>query len=1040
MKLKTKFMALMLLMAVVGQSAWANITFNYNSSTSTLTFDGDGDDVLNPDDVKKANGYLQAKHIKIGGGIKTIEYQAFASAYWSVEDIEFCWSNYGELETKFEAFISLDPNTFICNRDYNKWGEGESRRLFKNCPTTVKVGQYVRTISASSFIYGSVSSLDLSQANDLTIKENAFHGCKIQNLVISSGVKSIGNYAFKDAIKGALTIEESTTPIEIGIDAFKDLTTANVYRAYSGYIDCKAMILGANVTSVGRSYATDVRIMGNGLFNSSYTESSNLSKEFVNIKNLCLDPQVTKVSSKAFYGSKTLEKLIYNCPANTAIAADAFANCPKLLTVDGVTFPEAKWWNAYKAIGMNFTELTPTKEMAEYTEYDDDYASTRHNLHYVFPNITKLTFGSSVNSIGDYIYSAWTGSASKLTEIVFEGSAITVGLNAFAKNEVLTTVTTGKMSTIGASAFNSCLKLSEINLSGCRSIGNWAFDNCQSLRSIVIPYSVSSLGEKGCFNGCPLLKNVEINSSSLINADYTGAEKSLINRFGAFVENAVINNASIIGKAAFSNAPSLTSVTIGSKATTIYPSTFEGSTKLKNVTFAGKYVFELNGIKDWSETDNVGTCFPYVENLTLPDGTHLGKYAFFMHENLKTVNGDIVAFNNYCFAGCTNLESVSLVGGDNSTVGAYAFMGCSKLTNVTLNEGIWGIEKDAFMLTGLKEIALPASCELLENWPFAGCTLTKVIVRNPDFTDFLDEDGFDENAIKANKTALDVPMESLAAYKKHDIWGKFYDIFVIGGVKLVDGEPYTRTVSEVVPMVRYTRNFSTSSVNKWQALCIPFSIDMVSNDYEIGKILVFCPVKDTNGDGTIDGNDESFLIVSPCKSGKTEANVPYMIRPKKSGDIVFTEENCTLHAANAGELHFSTTENSYSVYGLLQNSVVATVENQYYYMSATGNLNHRTTGSTTVKPNRWYLTMSKKTYGSDEIDDMSSNAREIQIFTIGEDMDEATAIGIIEAGTGHKSEKVSDNSIYTLSGMKVDNVDNLPAGIYVKNGKKFVVK
>ena len=30
--------------------------------------------------------------------------------------------------------------------------------------------------------------------------------------------------------------------------------------------------------------------------------------------------------------------------------------------------------------------------------------------------------------------------------------------------------------------------------------------------------------------------------------------------------------------------------------------------------------------------------------------------------------------------------------------------------------------------------------------------------------------------------------------------------------------------------------------------------------------------------------------------------------------------------------------------------------------------------------------------------------------------------------------------VYSLQGMKMQNTDNLPKGIYVKNGKKFVVK
>jgi len=37
------------------------------------------------------------------------------------------------------------------------------------------------------------------------------------------------------------------------------------------------------------------------------------------------------------------------------------------------------------------------------------------------------------------------------------------------------------------------------------------------------------------------------------------------------------------------------------------------------------------------------------------------------------------------------------------------------------------------------------------------------------------------------------------------------------------------------------------------------------------------------------------------------------------------------------------------------------------------------------------------------------------------------------------AEETGDGSVYNLSGQKMD-ADNLPAGVYIKNGKKFVVK
>lgn len=81
--------------------------------------------------------------------------------------------------------------------------------------------------------------------------------------------------------------------------------------------------------------------------------------------------------------------------------------------------------------------------------------------------------------------------------------------------------------------------------------------------------------------------------------------------------------------------------------------------------------------------------------------------------------------------------------------------------------------------------------------------------------------------------------------------GDFKVEFTPSTVVLTDGQPYVNSKAFEAESVTYTRTFSESSVGKWQALCLPFSIDVVSDDYEIGKILTFCPMKDTNGDGEI---------------------------------------------------------------------------------------------------------------------------------------------------------------------------------------------
>lgn len=61
-----------------------------------------------------------------------------------------------------------------------------------------------------------------------------------------------------------------------------------------------------------------------------------------------------------------------------------------------------------------------------------------------------------------------------------------------------------------------------------------------------------------------------------------------------------------------------------------------------------------------------------------------------------------------------------------------------------------------------------------------------------------------------------------------------------------------------------------------------------------------------------------------------------------------------------------------------------------------------------------------------------SQAKTIQIVAIGEDLDEATAIKVVNGEVIS-----SESNIYTINGMKIYSLENAPAGIYIVNGKKI---
>ena len=69
------------------------------------------------------------------------------------------------------------------------------------------------------------------------------------------------------------------------------------------------------------------------------------------------------------------------------------------------------------------------------------------------------------------------------------------------------------VTSIGDGAFEDCSSLSSVVLpDSITSIGNRAFNECDSLRSVVIPDGVTSIGV-GAFIGCKSLKSLEIPDS-----------------------------------------------------------------------------------------------------------------------------------------------------------------------------------------------------------------------------------------------------------------------------------------------------------------------------------------------------------------------------------------------------------------------------------------------------------------------------------------------------------------------------------------------
>lgn len=273
-----------------------------------------------------------------------------------------------------------------------------------------------------------------------------------------------------------------------------------------------------------------------------------------------------------------------------------------------------------------------------------------------------------------------------------------------------------------------------------------------------------------------------------------------------------------------------------------------------------------------------------------------------------------------------------------------------------------------------------------------------------------------------NTTTLYVPSSLYEDYKSASPWGNFKKIerWVDSPATLSDGETYINTIPSDNAEVSYTRNFDNTS---WQALYIPFSMsyDDWKENFEVAHINSIHQY-DIDDDGVI---DETSMEVVKIKNGSLIPNTPYLIRAKTTGEKTITVTNSTLCKSEENSIECSTMLAKYTFKGTYKPILAYTLIKNNYYAMGGGSL-IMTDDSSGLKPYRWYLKIDARS----PMYNVSNGAKTITINVVGEE--ETTGI----TNTQHLS---TNTPIYDLNGRRV-NQNNLKPGIYVKNGKKIIIK
>lgn len=279
-----------------------------------------------------------------------------------------------------------------------------------------------------------------------------------------------------------------------------------------------------------------------------------------------------------------------------------------------------------------------------------------------------------------------------------------------------------------------------------------------------------------------------------------------------------------------------------------------------------------------------------------------------------------------------------------------------------------------------------------------------------------------ESNFDLDETAIDVPKNIVL----RDVNGKM----LAGDIDLKDGVKYAFPYEVEAQSISYTRTFTSTQAGTWQALYVPFDItitDELLKDFNFAKLYMIS-YKDANENGEIEDGEPLVMLLMKQAEGKVlHANTPYFIKAKTAGTKSIEVESATLKPAENGTVYCCTTEHEYTLTGIN----VSTLLQGKYGMTNKGGFAYCSSPTTKLGANRWYMEINSLT-GADDED--AAKARQIILMVDGED----DTTGIMDITSGSKTSTAE--GVFTLDGRKINETENLSRGIYIKNGKKIMVK
>ena len=259
------------------------------------------------------------------------------------------------------------------------------------------------------------------------------------------------------------------------------------------------------------------------------------------------------------------------------------------------------------------------------------------------------------------------------------------------------------------SAFSSCSSLSEIVIpSSVTGIGDSAFDTCSSLSEIVIPSSVTSIGD-GAFSSCSSLSEIVIPSSVTSIGDFA------FYCCDSLSEIVIPSSVTSIGDSALYRCDSLSEIVIPSSVTSIGDSAFSWCSSLSEIVIPSS----VTSIGDWA----FSRCNSLSEIVIPSSVTSIGDSAFSFCDSLSeiVIPSSVTSIGKYAFSCCDSLSEI-VIPSSVTSIGDHAFSDCRSLFEIVIPSSVTSIGNSAFSCCdSLSEIVIPSSVASIGDSAFYKC-------------------------------------------------------------------------------------------------------------------------------------------------------------------------------------------------------------------------------------------------------------------------------------------------------------------------------